>query len=90
MRFSSLLEPSQASKQEGMDEERLTKVFRLAGTAWRQWVQDVPRSQRLKMLGCAAGARRRLFQNGLFDTGAGPFGGDRGRQNADFFRRLML
>ena len=63
---------SQASKQEGMDEERLTKVFRLAGTAWRQWVQDVPRSQRLKMLGCAAGARRRLFQNGLFDMTQAP------------------
>ena len=63
---------SQASKQEGMDKERLTKVFRLAGTAWRQWVQDVPRSQRLKMLGCAAGARRRLFQNGLFDMTQAP------------------
>lgn len=63
---------SQASKQEGMDEERLTKVFRLAGTAWRQWVQDVPRSQRLKMLGCAAGTRRRLFQNGLFDMTQAP------------------
>lgn len=55
-----------------MDEERLTKVFRLAGAAWRQWVQDVPRSQRLKMLGCAAGARRRLFQNGLFDMTQAP------------------
>ena len=44
--FFKLTRASQASKQEGMDEERLTKVFRLAGTAWRQWVQDVPRSQR--------------------------------------------
>lgn len=63
---------SQPSKQEGMDEGRLTKVMRLAGAAWRQWVQDVPRSQRLKMLGCAAGARRRLFQNGLFDMTQAP------------------
>lgn len=70
--FFKLTGVSQPSKQEGMDEERLTKVFRLAGTAWRQWVQDVPRSQRLKMLGCAAGARRRLFQNGLFDMTQAP------------------
>lgn len=70
--FFKLTRASQASKQEGMDEERLTKVFRLAGAAWRQWVQDVPRSQRLKMLGCAAGARRRLFQNGLFDMTQAP------------------
>ena len=70
--FFKLTRASQASKQEDMDEERLTKVFRLAGAAWRQWVQDVPRSQRLKMLGCAAGARRRLFQNGLFDMTQAP------------------
>lgn len=70
--FFKLTGASQPSKQEGMDEERLTKVFRLAGAAWRQWVQDVPRSQRLKMLGCAAGARRRLFQNGLFDMTQAP------------------
>lgn len=70
--FFKLTGASQPSKQEGMDEERLTQVFRLAGAAWRQWVQDVPRSQRLKMLGCAAGARRRLFQNGLFDMTQAP------------------
>ncbi|WP_337751992.1 TerB N-terminal domain-containing protein [Sutterella wadsworthensis] len=70
--FFKLTGASQLSKQEGMDEERLTKVMRLAGAAWRQWVQDVPRSQRLKMLGCAAGARRRLFQNGLFDMTQAP------------------
>ncbi len=70
--FFKLTGASQPSKQEGMDEERLTKVIRLAGAAWRQWVQDVPRSQRLKMLGCAAGARRRLFQNGLFDMTQAP------------------
>ncbi|WP_410104644.1 TerB N-terminal domain-containing protein [Sutterella wadsworthensis] len=70
--FFKLTRASQPSKQEGMDEERLTKVFRLAGAAWRQWVQDVPRSQRLKMLGCAAGVRRRLFQNGLFDMTQAP------------------
>ena len=70
--FFKLTGASQPSKQEGMDEGRLTKVMRLAGAAWRQWVQDVPRSQRLKMLGCAAGARRRLFQNGLFDMTQAP------------------